>query len=74
LVQGATVLTRGASTVTTGGLANPVFATVELGGAVITSIAAILAPVALVVLLVIVFAFFGRKLLRRFRNPQPKPV
>src|SRR5579864_4751189 len=35
LVQSATVVTRGASAVTTGGLANPVVSTFELGGAVL---------------------------------------
>src|SRR6516162_8707378 len=36
LVQSATVITRGASTVTTGGLANPLVSTLELVGAVLT--------------------------------------
>src|SRR5438093_573764 len=44
VVQGTTVLVRGASTLTTGGLGNPFFATIELGGALFTSILAILAP------------------------------
>src|SRR5882672_8402999 len=51
LVQGTTVLARGASTVTTAGLGNPLVATAELGGAVVTSILAILAPVLVLVLL-----------------------
>jgi hypothetical protein len=74
LVQGATVLGRGASTVTTAGFGNPLFATIELGAAVITSIAALLAPVALVVLLVVVFVLIGRKLYRRFLLTQPGPA
>src|SRR5262249_48211351 len=37
VVQSGTVLTRAASTVTTGGLGNPVVATLELFGAIITS-------------------------------------
>jgi hypothetical protein len=45
LVQGATILTRGASLVTTGGLGNPLVATAELGGAVATSAMALLAPI-----------------------------
>src|SRR5947208_5493404 len=32
LVQGTTVVARGLSTASTGGLANPLFATIELGG------------------------------------------
>src|SRR5687767_4903866 len=54
LVQGATVLTRGASTAVTGGLANPLFATIELGGSLLGSILAILVPVAAVGLIVVV--------------------
>src|SRR5581483_5675565 len=45
LVQGATVLTRAASGVTTGGLANPVVSTAELAGATITSVLAVVAPI-----------------------------
>jgi hypothetical protein len=52
LVQGATSVARGASTLSTGGLANPLLATAELGGSVITSLVAILVP-AMVVLLVV---------------------
>ena len=66
LVQGATVMTRAASTATTGGLANPVVATLELGGATITSILAVVAPVIAVLLFVTVVIFFGRKVIRRF--------
>ena len=52
LVQGATVVARGLSTATTGGLANPLFATVELGGSVATSLMALVAPVVALVLVV----------------------
>jgi hypothetical protein len=64
LVQGATVMTRAASGATTGGLANPLVATLELGGALASSLAAILAPIAFLVFLVLCFAFVGRKLYR----------
>ncbi len=78
LVQGATVVTRAASTATTGGLGNPLVATIELGAATITSIAALLVPVLVVVLMVLAFALFGRKLYRLFRRQspahQPAPV
>jgi len=77
LVQGATVVTRAASTATTGGVGNPLVATIELGGAVLTSIAAVLAPVLVVVALLLVFLVFGRKLYRKFRTrtaPSPAPV
>ena len=48
LVQGATVLTRGGSSLTTGGLLNPLVATVELGGSVLTSVMALIAPVVVI--------------------------
>jgi hypothetical protein len=63
IVQSATVLTRGASTVATAGLANPVVATVELAGATITSIMALVAPILVVLLLLVVVFFVGRKVL-----------
>lgn len=73
VIQGATVITRGASSVTTGGLGNPIFATIELGGSVLVSILAIVLPV--VALLVILAAAFGlgRKLFRR-ASPVPPVI
>ena len=44
IVQGATVLMRMKSTAVTGGLANPLFATAELGGALVTSFLALVLP------------------------------
>jgi hypothetical protein len=69
VVQAATVLLRGASTLTTGGLANPLFATTELAGAVTTSIVSLFAPVLglLIALGAVVFLgvkLFGRKAYR----------
>jgi len=74
LVQGTTVLARGVSTATTGGLGNPFFATVELGGALFTSILAILAPLLAVAMIVVVLFFLGRKALRKFNRAQPTPI
>jgi len=72
LVQGTTVLARGASTATTGGLGNPILATVELGGAVATSVLAIVAPILVVVLLALFVFVFGRKFFARMkRTPSP---
>jgi hypothetical protein len=70
IVQSATVLTRGASTVATAGLANPVVATVELAGATITSIMALVAPILAVLLLLVVVFFVGRKVLRKAASVQ----
>ena len=44
-VQVATAVTRGTSTVTTGGLGNPLVATMELGGAMTLSLLAVTLPV-----------------------------
>lgn len=80
VVQGATVLARVKSTATTGGLANPVFAAIEFGSAVVTTVLAIVIPV-LVLLLVLGFCFlvfkmaghlaFGRR--RRTAGPGGNP-
>jgi hypothetical protein len=70
LVQTATVAARTASTATTGGLANPLVSTMELAGSVTTSVAAIFAPL-LVILVIAIFAFIlGRKLFRKGRKVQ----
>jgi hypothetical protein len=63
LIQTSTVLARGASTLATGGLANPVFATAELAGALVTSVLSLVAPVLTIVLIVVVAVLLGLKLL-----------
>jgi hypothetical protein len=65
LVQGSTVVLRGLSTGLTGGLGNPLFATAELGGALLTSLLALVAPLATLLLLGFVVVILGKKLLRR---------
>lgn len=67
-VQALTIGTRGASTVTTFGLGNPVLSTLELGGSAVLSVAAILLPLlalVLVVALVTVLFVLSRRLFRR---------
>ena len=55
-VQATTVVTRAASTVTTGGLGNPVVASVETGYSFLSSLLAVVfAPLALAVVLLLVF-------------------
>jgi hypothetical protein len=73
LVQATTVVARGASAITTAGLGNPVVSTLELGGAVVTSILAIIVPVVTLALVVVLLFIFGRKVFRRYRTPQPTP-
>jgi len=74
LVQGTTVLARGVSTATTGGLGNPFFATIELGGALFTSILALLVPLLAVGLIAVFLFVIGRKVVQKTRRSQPTPV
>ena len=72
-VQAATVLARGLSLSGTGGLANPLIATAELGGSILTAIAAVIAPFFALGLIVLVLGIAGYKLLRR-RSASAPPV
>ena len=71
LVQGTTVLARGVSTATTGGLGNPFFATIELGGALFTSILALLVPLLAVGLIAVFLFVVGRKVVQKTARVQP---
>ena len=73
LVQGATVLTRAASTTTTGGLANPVIATAEWGLSLLTSFLTLIVPVITVLALAVAGVFVGRKLWGRFAQRKNQP-
>ena len=64
LTQGLTGILRAHSTVLTSGLGNPVIATAELGGALLISFLALVAPAAAVAL-VILFLLVAIRLLRR---------
>jgi hypothetical protein len=72
-VQATTVLARGLSLTSTGGLANPLIATAELGGSIITAIAAVLAPFLAIGLVLLLMGISGYKLLRR-RNAKVPPM
>ena len=65
LTQGVTAMLRAHSTVLTGGLGNAVIATAELGGALLISLLALVAPAAAIAL-VILFLLLAIRLLRRF--------
>jgi hypothetical protein len=66
-VQSTTVVARAASTVTTGGLGNPIVASVETGYSFLGSFLAVLAaPIALVILIFLVF--FGLYIWNRRRR------
>lgn len=68
LVHTATAVTRGASTVTTGGVANPIFATIELGSSFLTSVLAVVAPVAAIVCLALILLLVAKVILPKFRK------
>ncbi len=72
IVQAATTVIRHTSTLTTGGLANPLVSTVEAGGAVAFAILAIVLPVIAFALVVLLLVLLTRKLLAwRSRRPAP---
>jgi hypothetical protein len=64
-VQAVTVMTRSLSMAGSGGLANPLVSTVELGGSILTSLLALLIPVAVVVGLVGLAVIAGYTSIRR---------
>ena len=72
LLHAATACLRGGSTLTTGGLSNPLLSTLEAGSAVTVSLLAILLPAAALFLALGVIAFAIRKWTVKFR-PTPVP-
>lgn len=68
VVQGATVITRGASTASTGGVGNPAVSTGELGGSVLTAGLAVLIPILAGILVIAMLAFFIRTIVRYGRR------
>jgi hypothetical protein len=74
VVQATTVLARGLSLAGTGGLGNPVIATAELGGSILTAIAAIIAPFFALGLIFLLLGIAGYKLLRRKNGGLPPVI
>ena len=73
LTQSVSSLLRAQSTVTTGGLGNAVVSTGELGGALLVSLLALLAPLAAVAI-VVAFCWLAVRLVRRlFRRMPAEP-
>jgi hypothetical protein len=64
-VQTGTVLLRGVSTASTGGLANALISTIELGGAVLATVLSLLAPVVAFTIAIIIVIWVAWKLLHR---------
>ena len=72
-VQATTVALRGASTLVTGGLANPLLSSAELGGAVMASISAIIAPVVTLVLILLLIIAARKFYLGQRAHPAVRP-
>ncbi|MEM1223017.1 MAG: DUF4126 domain-containing protein [Verrucomicrobiota bacterium] len=72
MVQGASVITRGASTATTGGVGNPLVSSAELGGSILTAALAIIVPILAAVLVLILMIWGVRVLARFFKNRSAK--
>ncbi len=68
LIHAATSALRLGSTASTGGLANPVFATMELGGATALTLLAILVPLAALAVVVFMISRTIRMLVGRWRK------
>jgi hypothetical protein len=66
LIQASTVVLRAKSSLATGGAANPLFATMEMAGALVTAILAVLLPVVCLVLVLIFCIWAARKVIRFF--------
>ena len=71
LVQGTTVALRAVSTASTGGLGNPFFATIELGGSLVTSIVSVIIPWLGVLFVAALMFVAGKKFLQKSRKPVP---
>lgn len=73
VVQGTTTVVRAASTATTGGVANPLLASLELGGSLIASMVTLLTPVLMaatvLVLALATFVVLRRRRLHKAQNP-----
>ncbi|MEC7235230.1 MAG: DUF4126 domain-containing protein [Verrucomicrobiota bacterium] len=68
LFQGASVIVRGGTAATTGGIGNPVVSTAELVGSILASVLAIIVPLLGAVLVLILMYFAQRTLYRFFKN------
>lgn len=69
VVQAATTLTRGFSSFSTGGLANPIVSTVEAFASVILSLLAIIVPLVAAVAVVVLIYFAATRLAQKLGTP-----
>lgn len=68
VVQASTVLTRGLSTASSGGLANPLLSTAETGGSLLVIVMALLVPILFGILVLIALFWLIARLVRYFRQ------
>lgn len=73
VVQGATVLARGTSSATTGGLANPLVSTAEAGGSVATAGVAVALPLVAFVLVALLMVGAASLMFRRRGRLEESP-
>lgn len=74
IFQGLTAGTRGISTATTGGLANPLVSTAEAGGSLVLAVLAVVVPVAAVALVAVLLVFVARRTVLRNRSTHVAPM
>ncbi|MEY4926392.1 MAG: hypothetical protein RI894_828 [Bacteroidota bacterium] len=74
LVSGGTSITRAASSLTTGGVANPILSTSEIIGSIFFSALAIIFPIIAGISVLVLTFFTGRFLWKRFRRKNETPM
>ena len=71
VVQAGTTLLRGASTLFTAGMGNPLISTAETGSAIGLSLLAVTVPLLALAAVLVLVALIGARLLRRVFKPRP---
>lgn len=70
LVQGITVVLRGGSSATTGGLGNPILSTFELIASLVMGVLSLFAPILVIVAVTLLAIFFIKKIVGKRRRLQ----
>jgi len=68
IIQAGTVITRAASTATTGGIGNPAVSTAELAGAAVGTLLALIVPVVTAAVVMLLCVWIAGKFIRRQRQ------
>ncbi len=68
LIQGSSVLVRGASTASTGGLANPIVSTGELAASITGTLISIVIPTIAFLVVIVLISWLLPKFFRKFRR------